>query len=366
MDKKIVAILAVVIVVVAAVAAGISMNNSGGNDDKREETITDGIGRTVTINSVDKITSASATVTAMLCGLGLSSHIVGVTTDNGVYAEDAKIIGITDDDFPKAIVDGLADGSIKGIGNMYNISAEAVLGPNADIIVFGEYGYSPNTGAELDKIGATYIVLKNEDSLETALNNIILLGKVFGKQTAAEKMVDEMNNVIDKIDAWCKNIVDTKLNGTKRNVALMMTASYAIGPEYIAGTVLERLHVVNVFSELGKYGVVSKEAIAEKNPAAIIYTTLGMGDGVTDASEYIKSLASDPVLGSVDACKNQRVYAVEGGAKNAMSYVDQGFVTAYAMCAMFIYSDYLGFEIPNVLDSSNYSKYVFQFWNMIN
>ncbi len=369
MERNRIAVIIVAIVIVVAAAVAIVSLDKGNNDDGNDDqsiTITDGIGRTVTIGTTDRITSASTTVTAMLCGIGLSSQIVGVTTDAGVYDEDASIIGMTDDDFPKAIVDGLADGSITGLGNMYNISAESLVKVETDIIVFGEYGYNENTGKQLDSYGVTYIVLKNEDTLETALNNIILLGKVFDKEAEAERMVDEMNNVIDTIDEWCESIVETKLGGVEKNVAVMMTSTYATGPEYIAGSMLDRVHASNVFMEVGMYAPVSKEAIAEKNPEVIIYTTLGMGDGITDINAYVESIRNDPILGGVDASKTNHIYAVSGSAINAMSYVTQGFVTAYAMYAMFIYSEYLDFDLPNVLDSDNYSEYVFQFWNMIN
>ena len=329
-------------------------------------TVTDGIGRTVTIDKTDRITSASATATAMLCGLGLSKNLVAVSSDDGVYGEDPRIVGVADDDFPSAVISGLDSGKIKPLGKMYNMSAETILTVPTDIVVFTEYGYSPATGDALGKMGVKYIVLANEKDITTAYDNFDLLGKAFGKQAEASKVVSEMKSAIGKIQGWCKDIVDNKRGGDRIDTAVMMTATYAVGPEYIAGTIITDLYADNVFSDLGMYGVVSKESIAERNPDAMIYTVLGMGDGVTDIPSYISSLYTDPIIGSTNAAKNKAIYSVSGSARNAMSYVDQGTVMSYAMCAMFLYKDYLAFEIPSELTGDNYYGYVEKFWDAIN
>ena len=211
-----------------------------------------------------------------------------------------------------------------------------------------------------------YIVLANEKDITTAYDNFELLGKAFGKEAQADKVVSEMKSAIGKICDWCKNIVNNERGGDKIDTAVMMTATYAVGPEYIAGTIITDLYADNVFNDLGMYGVVSKEAIAERNPDAMIYTVLGMGDGVTDIPAYISSLYVDPIIGSTTAAKNKAIYSVSGSARNAMSYVDQGTVMSYAMCAMFLYNEYLDFEVPSELTGENYYGYVEKFWNMIN
>ena len=376
MEKKnmmiIVAALIIIVVVAAAAVVVMTGDDNDNNDNDEEEdavfeprTVTDGLGRQVTVTKVDKITSSGATVSAMLCGLGLSDRIVGATTDEGVYLEDPRIIGVTDDDFPKAIVDGLNAGTIKDLGAMWGMSAETVASAGGDIVVFTEFGFKPETGTELDKLGITYVVLKNEANLQIAEDNIILLGDVFDKQSEAKNLVSEMNNVIDKVKKWCNNIDNTKLNGEKRVVAVMMTKTFATGPEYIDGTVVAELGAINAFPEVGNYKEVSYEAIAAKNPEIMIYTSLGMGDGVTDPEAYIESIYEDPILGGIDASKNKQIHTCTGGAKNAIAYVDQGYVNAYAIYAMFIYQDFLGFDIPTVFTTENYYEYTEKFWNMI-
>ena len=366
MDKiKIVALVAVVVVVVAAFAVVLtSMSDDENSDGSR--TVVDFNGRKVVINSADRILSTSAVPTSILCGLGVSSSIVAVSTDPDVYGEDPHIIGATDDDFPKAIVDGLANKSIVALGGMYNMSAETIASVASDVVICDAYGIKQETMDALDQLGITYVVVSGTGLMSEIYDTIELLGKVVGKESVANRMISEMKNSIQKIQNWCKSVVENKMDGKKYNVAMMMTARYAIGPNYLGGEIMGQLYVNNVFNNIDRYALVTSESIVEANPDAIIFQNLGMGDGVTNPAAYIASVYADPILGGISAADNGLIFATTEGAKNAASYANQGIVRAYAMYAMFIYQDYLSFDVPDILNSSNYSQCIEQFWSEIN
>lgn len=364
-NKTIVIILAAALVVAGGVAV-VVMSGQSNEETVRNVTVIDGIGREVSLGKIDRITSVSAVPTAILCGLGLSSKLVAVSSDTGVYDEKSKIIGLDDDDFPAAVLSGLESGKIKGLGKMYNMSAETITTVNTDVVVCSEFGCAENTRTALDQLGIKYIVLKNEATFEIVLDNILLLGKAFNKEAKAEKMVSQMNNVIGKITTWCDKIVSQKLGGNAYKVCSMMTSTYVTGDKYISGTpLISKIGGTNPFGSVGKYAVISKESLVEKTPDVIIYTSLGMGDGIDNAADYIVGLKKDPVTKDIPACKNNRVFAVTGAAKNAMSYADQGMIQAYAFFAMFTYKDYLGFDLPTVLNGDNYSLYLDKFWDLV-
>ena len=359
-------IVAVVAVMVVVAAGAVILATSGDNEkaDGGPVTLTDYLGREVTVISSERIISQSSAPTAILCGLGASSNLVGVSSDDEVYAENPYVIGLTQDDFPQAINDGLGNGTIKALGPMYNMSAETIVSIESDLVVLDVYGSSPEIRAALDTLGVTYVVVA-VGTIDEIFQTIDILGKAVGKEPAAAKMTSEIKSAIKKISDWCESIVVNERGGQKFNVALMMTASYAIGPEYIGGEILESLHVENAFSGVGRYAPVSKESIAQADPDVLIYQNLGMGDGVTDPAAYVQSVYSDPVLGKVSAAENGLVFTTVGGAKNATSHANQGIVRAYAIFAMFIYQDYLTFEISDVFDSDNYIGYMSKFWEMV-
>ena len=360
---------AAITVVMAIVVAGAATTVAGCSDSKDNRgsfTVTDYLGREVTITSAERIISTSIIPTAILCGLGVSSNIVGVSNDEGIYSEDPFVVGLTQDDFPQAVIDGIKSGKIADLGGMYHMSAETMASVESDIVISETYGSNQEIRNALDALGLTYAVIGGTNRLEGVFDGIRLIAKAVRKESTAERMISEMKSTIKKISDWCESIVDNELNGRKYNVALMMTATYAIGSDFLGGNVLEGIHVNNVFASVGRYAPVSKESIASADPDVIIYQNLGMGDGVTDSAEYVRSLYKDPVFEKINAARNGLIFATSGGARTAAAQANQGLVRAYAMYAMFVYKDHLTFEIPDVFDSGSYAEYTAKFWEMIN
>ncbi|MCL2032010.1 MAG: ABC transporter substrate-binding protein [Methanomassiliicoccaceae archaeon] len=367
MEKiKIIAFIAVVAVVVAGSAIFVISNDNGGKNNKSGTvTVTDYLGREVTITSAERIVSAGSTPTAILCGLGLSSNIVAASSDMTAYSVDSFVFGLTQDDFPKVITDGFESGKIKALGPGYQMSAETMVSVDCDLIISDNYGKNQDTWDALNALGVTYIVIPSSNTVvEGIYDKIEIVGKAVSRESEAERIISQMKNVINKISDWCESIVENELSGQKYNVALMMTATIAIGWNYPQGSVLNALHVNNVFESVGTYATVSKESIANADPDVLIYQTLGMGDGVTDPVAYVKSLYSDPVIGKTKAAENGLIFTTIDGAKAVAGQANQDFVNAYALYAMFIYKDYLTFEIPDALDD-DYAAYTQQFWEMV-
>jgi len=364
----IVAIIAVVAIVIAGGAVVVT-NSDNDKTNGGSVTVVDFLGREVTITSTDRIVSVSSTGTAILCGLGVGSNIVGVSSDSSTYEVDPYAIGQTQDDFPKIINDGLKSGKIKSLGGTYNISAEAIASVQADLVVGDtlNIGASKETQDALDALGVNYMVVASSNTrVDGIYEKIELLGKAVGKESAAERIISEMESTIKKICDWCGQVVENERNGEKYNVALMMTATIAIGWNYPGGSVMDGLCVNNVFESVGTYATVSKESIANANPDVLIYQTLGMGDGVTDPVSFVNSLYSDPIIGATKAANSGLIFTTIDGAKTTCGLANQDFVNAYAIYAMFIYKDYLTFDIPDVFDTENYASYTSQFWEMIN
>lgn len=103
-SKKMIAIVAVIIIVIAAAAAvALTRDNGGNGGDSTDEmiTVTDGLGRTVTLSNIETVSSCSNVVASILCGIGASSSIVAVSVDDGAYEDFSSVIGLVDDDYPQ-------------------------------------------------------------------------------------------------------------------------------------------------------------------------------------------------------------------------------------------------------------------------
>jgi iron complex transport system substrate-binding protein len=361
-NTKIIAIIAVVIIVIAGV--GVALSGVLENKDKgfSEVTVTDSMGREVTISSIDRIVTVNSTTTEILCALGMSGNIVGTTSDSSTYDTNSSIIGIDDDDYPAAMISGLADGTIINLGGMYNISAETIASANPTVVFCRDYGTSQSTWDQLETLGIPCVVLGTATSIDDIYDYVEIVGKAVGKVSAAENMVSQMKNVVSKISAWCEKISDEHGSPT---VAVMMTQTYACGG-YISGTpILELIGATNVY-DFAKYALVSSESLIEEDPDIIIYTNLAMGSSDTSAREFLNGLSGDTLLGDLKAVENNHVYATLGAASTAMSITSPNYISAIAMTAMFVYADYLGFDISNIMDDDNFTTYLSQFWSLIN
>ena len=342
-----------VAIVAVLIIAGGAVFLVGGDDSSESGPIevTDALGRTVTMESkTERIVSTGCLETEMLCGMGASDRIVAVSNDEGVYDCPSSIVGFSDDDFPEAIVDGLADGSIESVGPTAQQTAEGLAAIDADLFILSYMSYTwSGLGDQLDVLGLTYIVTFNGANLTEIYDSIEMIGTAIGEEDEAEDLVDEMQAVIDA--------VNEKIEGAAtQDVAIFMSPYYACGQEYVLGTLIEELGSNNAFSSIsGPYEMVSTEGIAQANPDVLIYTAMDMMG--LNSNEHIASLQTDPILSELDAVKNDRVYAATGYADQALTFASQRFVEAYAMFAMMIYPDEFDTELPAVV-GDDYQTYL--------
>ncbi|HJJ65333.1 MAG TPA: ABC transporter substrate-binding protein, partial [Methanocorpusculum sp.] len=140
-------------------------------------TITDDLGVTVTIeNPPERIVSLSPANSEILFALGLDEKIVGVTE----YCT-----------YPEAAL------SKEKIGGFSTVNIEKVSVLNPDLIVAAD-GNSEETVAHLRELGFTVITI-NADTIDTTLDDILLLGKATGADDEAEALVSSMKEDLAEI-----------------------------------------------------------------------------------------------------------------------------------------------------------------------
>ncbi len=353
--KKTAAIAAVIIVIIIVAAAAFVVLSK----DNERIGITDGTGRIVNIESSDRIATTSAIVTEIVCGLGGYSKLVGVTDDDR-FDVDESILGVSDDGYPKSVLDGIENGTIVNFGGMYTISAEAILSAEPDMVIMGGYFNNDSTISQLEAMGVAVVVLYHEDSLDSIYLNIELVGKAIGKESEAKALVDKMKSAIGKIVDWTES-----LEVEPPSVAMYIGygheyGSFACGNEYLMGTpLMEMLGGTNAFSDLDElYAAVTTEALVSADPDVII-------DSYPVSASVLNAIKTDPVAKSISAAENDRIYGTFGSSYSAFSATSQGFVNAVALTAMFMYEDQLDFELEHYM-GSDYMEYLDLFWEQIN
>ena len=358
MEKKTIATVAVVVLILIAAVTVVTLSKD--NEDNSVVTVTDGLGREVTITSSDKIASTSLTVTEIICGLNGLSKLAGVTTDSTLSKAVEPIIGIPNDGYPGDIIAGVSNHSITDMGGMYMISAESILLASPDLVIMGGYFNSDNTISQLESIGIPVVVCKDDNSLENIYFNINLVGKVIGKTSEAQNLVKNMQSVIDKIVDWTESF---DINAP--SVAVFMGygsqyGTYACGVKYIIGSpMIEMLGGTNAFSTIsGMYEVVTTESIITANPDIIIDATPG-------SFADLNSIKTNPLTRGLPAVVNDAVYGTFDSCSTAFTMTTQSFVNSVALMAMFLYEDQLNFEINHNL-GNDFTASLNKFWGQIN
>lgn len=245
-------------------------------------TITDDLGVTVTIeNPPERIVSLSPANSEILFALGLDEKIVGVT-EYCTYPEAA---------FSK-----------EKIGGFSTVNIEKVSVLNPDLIVAAD-GNSEETVAHLRELGFTVITI-NADTIDTTLDDILLLGKATGADDEAEALVSSMKEDLAEIAEKTSAEEKPTILHCMWTDPLWVSGSGTFQDEMITAA-----GGVNAAADEGGWVALTMEKFLTMNPDIIVVDSgNGMGVGADDALRDF--FLKDPRMQSLSAVQNERVYVV--------------------------------------------------------
>ncbi|MCK4443272.1 MAG: ABC transporter substrate-binding protein [Thermoplasmata archaeon] len=271
--------ITVIVLVIAAFVSGYILASTSTED--REPTIEgitiiDGIGRTVTIQSVpERIVSLASSATESLYALGAGSKVVGVDAWSNYPPE-------------------VRDKPCVGSGSAPN--QEMIIGLEPDVLFAWPYSRDAVTSLE-DKMAVVYV---DPGSVDDVLDTIRLIGLVTGKTSEAENLTAEMQSRIDNIT----NVTD----GLTRNQRPLVyyelgTPMKTTGPGTFTNELILMAGGINLAAdEPVRYPILNSEYIIEKNPDVIIVVSYGA------SVEDVKSRGG---WQDIDAVKNDRIYKID-------------------------------------------------------
>ena len=194
-------------------------------------------------------------------------------------------------------------------------SFEAVLREEADFLYCMSYHVSANfiaTPMDLKENGIGYYIMRGTygDSigLEAMYEDIRSIGKIFGAEEKAEKVIAEYKIKVDEI----KNKFESE---EKKRVFIFdyqdKTGIMTPGKKGFANSLVELAGGKNVFDDFDtEFDVATLEQIIEKDPEYIVFIEYNSdGDRAKDKIAYIESL---PELSEVSAVKNKNYIELDG------------------------------------------------------
>jgi iron complex transport system substrate-binding protein len=270
MNTKYISLITAALLAISAIA-GIASTSKASTPI----TITDDLGRTVTITSSERIVSIGPSCTEILYALGLGDKIVGVD----IYS-----------DYPPEAV------AKQKISNWWMPNPEEVAALNPDL-VFYAVGLEGSV-QQLESLGLTVVAL-NPKTMEDIFKSIKLVGDATSKSAEAKALVSAMRQTINKIQNITKNVE----NKPRVYIEFWYPPPMTFGNISWGHQLIELAGGINVFGNVSlEWFSTTDEDILETNPEIIIslYGTMHYAT--------LEDMKQRPGWNTISAVKNGKVY----------------------------------------------------------
>lgn len=273
-DAKVKITAVVVLVAVLSVCIW-AATKPGWQTSQLSTTITDDLGREVTISEIpERIVSLAPSNTEILFALGLGGKVVGVDT----YS-----------DYP------LEATQKEKVGGFSTINIEQVVALNPDLVL-ATGGEQEGFVEQLDGLGITVVALY-PDNLDGILHDIMLVGEITGVSDAANMLTENLKQRIESVTSVVENVGKPKVFYVVWDEPLM-TAGQGTFPDALitlaGGTNLGA-------TASGSWPTYSLEMLVKQDPEVIV---LAHGK----SAESMESLSG---WNNLTAVQNGRVYEID-------------------------------------------------------
>jgi cobalamin transport system substrate-binding protein len=247
-------------------------------------TVTDGLGRNVTLQSYpQRIVSLAPSNTEVLFAIGAGDRVVG-RDEFSDYPEEAKNL--------PSVGGGFGD---------YNY--EAIIELKPDLVLAAEIN-TPEQVKALEDLGVTIYLLPNPTSLDEMFSNLSTVAQLTGNQSQAETLVASLQERVKAVNEKIMPLsyrpsVFYELDATDPN------APYTAGSGTFVNTLIDMAGGFNIASDIaGQYLQVSSEELLVRNPSVII-----LGDAAYGIS--VEDVKARPGWSQIAAVVNDQIFAFD-------------------------------------------------------
>ncbi|AIL32175.1 siderophore ABC transporter substrate-binding protein [Basilea psittacipulmonis] len=240
--------------------------------------------------------------------------VFDLATADTLQALDVPIAGLPERTFTKYLAPLHAHA--KSVGTVFEPNLEALAELNPDLIIVASR--SSSKLSEVQKVSQSIdLTDKGADLLSDARNRIHTLGKIFQKEAQAQKLDDQLSQLIDETRAAVKDKGKTLMvmvNGNKLST---------FGPKSRFGWIFNNLGITpadndNVDATHGQ--PISNEYIQKVNPDWLI--VLDRSAAIGEEGQAAAQTLNNPLVASTTAWKKGQVIYLDGA-----SYVASGGYT---------------------------------------
>ena len=243
-------------------------------------TVVDDRGVAVTINSQPNriVVAGTPLYTEIMIDLGAVDRLIAV-------AESP--------DNPPEVAD------LPTVGPSFSPNVEVILSLKPDLVLgAGDYG---GVRGKLEAAGITVLTTPFIKGIPDIFSTIRTVGTALGLQKQAEVLIGQIAEKVVTIEA--STLDEEPVSAAFLYASQPNTPPYAAGSGAIENELILRAGGKNVFSDVQGFPQVSLEEIVSRNPEVIF----------TDPSQ-IENITSNPLLKTVAAVKNNRVYGIKAAS----------------------------------------------------
>ncbi len=215
---------------------------------------------------------------------------------------------------------------------------EVILSVSPDLMVTSPY-LSAELVEALSATGLPVIQTQMDNNPQDRIQNILLLGYIYGEEERARKLAEEVRERLQAVH----NVVGDKSAASRPRV--MQTSrwsdkSYTAGSNSTEGGIITAAGGINVASEAGLTGnpTISTESILTMNPDVILVT-----QPADSGQDYIDDLYASKVLSEVSAISNGQIFLLESRYFTTLS---QWNVVGVEILATLLWPDEFAVGLP--------------------
>jgi iron complex transport system substrate-binding protein len=246
-------------------------------------TITDQVGRTVTLETTDpqRIVSLAPANTEILFALGLGDKVVGVT-DYSDYPPEATLK--------------------PNVGRYDTPNIEQILTADPDLILADSI-HKAEIIPQLESHGLTVVTIAPA-TFEDIFDSIRMVGEITGTEEKADKLLSDMQARVEAITEKTTALPESEIVSVFYLVwhDPLMTS----GGDTLINEMIEMSGGRNLFEDVSGAAIVELEELIARNPQVII---VGVGMGI-DVEITMQVFETESRLMNTDAMKNGRVYGI--------------------------------------------------------
>ena len=291
--------------------SGIESSETVMETKSTEIKLTDGLGKEVVLDKpAEKILVFAPSALEIIDGLNAMNTVIGV--DN--WSVDNK--------------EPLAEG-FEGFGDFQTLNMEKITAASPDIVI-GLVGWAEADIQKLTDLGIKIYVVE-ANTIDEVYMEITNMGKILGKDTEAQKLMDELKKQVEGISSKVAGL--TKDKKPKVFYEVWNEPLMSAGKNTFINDLIEKAGGKNIVAADGLEGwpEYSVEKLIQNNPDIII--------APTSLAPDISTIIDDSRFSSINAVVNKKVYIVPD---NPTTRPSQNIIKGLTMFAQAIHPEIFG------------------------